>query len=54
MRELLSIVADIATIITALCATGILVRINIYLSSNSSKNAAQRASGTGNNQNIKQ
>lgn len=54
MRELLSIAADIATIITAICATRILLRINIYLNSDSSKNATQRASGTSNSQNIKQ
>lgn len=54
MREILSILADIATIVTAICATGILVRINIHLSNNSSKNAAQRAIGAGNSQNIKQ
>jgi hypothetical protein len=54
MRELLSILADIATIVTALCATGILVRINVHLNNNSSKNAAQRASGKNNSQNIKQ
>lgn len=53
MRELLSIVADVATIVTAICAAGVLVRINIYLNSNSSKNASQRANGTGNSQNIK-
>jgi hypothetical protein len=54
MRELLSIAADIATVITAICAAGIFLRINIYLSSDSSKSATQRASGTGNSQNIKQ
>jgi hypothetical protein len=54
MREIISILADIATIITAISATGILVRITIHLSNNSSKNAAQRAIGTGNSQNIKQ
>jgi hypothetical protein len=54
MREILSILADIATIVTALCATGILLRINIHLSNNASKNADQRASGTNNKQNIKQ
>ena len=54
MREILSILADVATIVTALCATGILVRINIHLSNNASKNADQRASGTNNKQNIKQ
>lgn len=54
MRELLSIAADIATIITAVCATGIFLRINIHLNSDSSKNATQRASGTGNSQKIKQ
>jgi hypothetical protein len=54
MREILSILADIATIVTALCATSILVRINVNLSNNESKNADQRASGTNNNQNIKQ
>lgn len=54
MREVLSILADIATIVTAICATGILVRVNIHLSNNSSKNADQRASGTSNRQNIKQ
>ena len=54
MREILSILADIATIVTAVCATGILVRVNIHLRNNSSKNADQRASGTNNRQNIKQ
>lgn len=54
MREVLSIIADIATIVTAICATGILVRVNINLSNTSSKNADQRASGTNNRQNIKQ
>lgn len=54
MRELLSIAADIATVITAICATGILLRINIYLNSDSSKSATQRANGTGNSQNIRQ
>lgn len=54
MQELLSIAADIATIVTAICATGIYLRININLHSDSRKNATQRASGTGNTQNIKQ
>jgi hypothetical protein len=54
MQEILSIFADIATIITAICATGIFMRVNIHLSNNSSKNATQHISGTGNSQNIKQ
>lgn len=54
MREILSILADLATIVTAICASGILIRVNIHLNNNSSKNATQRANGASNSQNIKQ
>lgn len=54
MREVLSIAADFASIVAAVSAAGIFFRIRIYLNSNSSKNANQRANGTGNTQNIKQ
>lgn len=54
MQATLSVLADIATIITAICAAGVLVRVNVYVSKNSSKSAEQKASGTGNSQNIKQ
>lgn len=54
MQEILSILADIATIITAVFATGIFVKIKIHLNNNSSKNATQRVNGTNNHQKIKQ
>jgi hypothetical protein len=52
MRELLSILADIATILTAISAAGILYKININISSE--KTANQSAKGSGNTQNIRQ
>ena len=54
MRELLSILADIATIVTALCATGILMQVKIDVKNSKDKNATQNAKGTSNTQNIKQ
>ncbi|SFH61916.1 hypothetical protein SAMN05216299_1394 [Nitrosospira sp. Nsp14] len=54
MRELLSILADIATIVTAICATGILVKVNVSLKSTTDKRAKQIAKGTANTQNIAQ
>jgi len=52
MRELLSILADIATIVTAVCATGILVKVNISIKNSADKKASQVAKGNDNSQNI--
>jgi hypothetical protein len=54
MRELLSIIADIATIVTACCAVGFLIKINVNVSDVGNKKANQSAKGDGNSQNIRQ
>lgn len=54
MREILSIAAEIATIITAICATGILVKISINVDNSSNKRASQNAKGESNRQSIRQ
>jgi hypothetical protein len=54
MKEILSIIADVATIVTALCATGILVKINVNIKDSENKKANQIAKGKSNNQKISQ
>lgn len=51
MIEILSILADLATIFTAVCA-GVLVKVSISLSS--TNKATQNAKGNSNKQNITQ
>lgn len=52
VKELLSILADIATIITAVCATSILFKINVTLN-NSGNTTNQTAKGNNNRQNAR-
>lgn len=54
MREYLSIAADMATIITAFCAAGYLIKISFSVNNSSSKRAAQNANGDSNRQKISQ
>lgn len=54
MREFLSILADVATIVTAFSAAGILLKVNVSIKNSANKSANQTAKGHGNNQNIKQ
>jgi hypothetical protein len=54
MREYLAIAADVATIITAFCAAGYLIKISVSVSANTSKRATQTAKGDSNKQRINQ
>lgn len=54
IRELLSIAADIATIITAFAATSIAIKTNIKIGNIGQKNTDQVARGNNNKQSIKQ
>lgn len=54
LREFLSIAADIATIVTAFCAAGVLIKLNVNINSSTSKRADQSAKGTSNTQNVSQ
>jgi hypothetical protein len=54
MREYLAIAADIATIVTALCAASYLIKISISVNATSSKRASQVAKGDSNKQKISQ
>jgi|GEM_PF-6934157 hypothetical protein len=53
-KEILSVVADVATIITAILATGIFLKINVVITDNGNKTAKQAAIGSGNKQSVKQ
>lgn len=53
-KEILSVLADVATIITAILATGIFLKINVVVSDNGNKTAKQTAMGSDNKQSVKQ
>lgn len=53
-KETLSILADIATIITAIISAGVLLKINFIITSNGNKNTKQTAIGSRNKQSAKQ